>query len=95
MQIKCIPPFSLSDSYWTNPQYRVKLTGEYSGKDSDKNVLLSLMQKPDKRNRHMTENLHIGISVFEVNIVRRSIRRVASVRIITEWILLIKNVDHK
>ncbi|XP_068574137.1 calpain-1 catalytic subunit-like [Cebidichthys violaceus] len=54
------------DSYWTNPQYRFKIGGEYSGRDGEKNVLLSLMQKPDKRNRHLVENLHIGISVFEV-----------------------------
>ncbi|KAG8013545.1 Calpain-9 [Nibea albiflora] len=50
------------DSFWTNPQYRVKIGGEYSGA---KNMLLSLMQKPDKRNRRLVQNLHIGFSVFE------------------------------
>ncbi|KAM8915943.1 calpain-1 catalytic subunit-like isoform 1-T2 [Spinachia spinachia] len=54
------------DSFWTNPQYRIKIAGEYSGVDNEKNVLLSLMQKHDKRNRHLVQNLHIGISVFEV-----------------------------
>ncbi|KAL6105854.1 capn14 [Pungitius sinensis] len=54
------------DSFWTNPQYRIKIAGERSGRDNEKNVLLSLMQKHDKRNRHRIQNLHIGISVFEV-----------------------------
>ncbi|XP_029316977.1 LOW QUALITY PROTEIN: calpain-9-like [Cottoperca gobio] len=54
------------DSYWTNPQYRVKIDGQCSEKDGEKNVLLSLMQKPDKRNRHMVQYRHIGLSVFEV-----------------------------
>ncbi|XP_051248426.1 calpain-1 catalytic subunit-like [Dicentrarchus labrax] len=54
------------DSFWTNPQYRVKIDGEYSEKTGSKNVLLSLMQKPDKRNRRLVQNLHIGFSVFEV-----------------------------
>ncbi|XP_033498004.2 calpain-1 catalytic subunit-like [Epinephelus lanceolatus] len=54
------------DSFWTNPQYRVKIGGEYSGKDGEKNVLISLMQKSDKRNRHLVQNFHIGLSVFEV-----------------------------
>nr|XP_040054957.1 calpain-1 catalytic subunit-like [Gasterosteus aculeatus aculeatus] len=52
------------DSFWTNPQYRVKISGEHSG--NEKNVLLSLMQKHDKRNRHLIQNFHIGISVFEL-----------------------------
>uniref|UniRef100_A0A8C4D9W1 Calpain catalytic domain-containing protein n=1 Tax=Dicentrarchus labrax TaxID=13489 RepID=A0A8C4D9W1_DICLA len=50
------------DSFWTNPQYRVKIDGEYSEKTGSKNVLLSLMQKPDKRNRRLVQNLHIGFS---------------------------------
>lgn len=55
-----------SDSFWTNPQYRIKLDGDHSEKLGDKNVLLSLMQKSDKRNRRMIQNLHMGLSVFEV-----------------------------
>ncbi|XP_023116948.2 calpain-2 catalytic subunit-like [Amphiprion ocellaris] len=57
------------DSFWTNPQYRVKIDklssecGEFQG---EKNMLVSLMQKPDKRNRRLVQNLHIGFSVFEV-----------------------------
>ncbi|XP_035850838.1 calpain-8-like [Sander lucioperca] len=56
------------DSFWTNPQFRVKIDGEYSEIDGEKNVLVSLMQKSDKRNRHLVQNLHIGLTVFEVNI---------------------------
>ncbi|XP_039642784.1 calpain-8-like [Perca fluviatilis] len=54
------------DSYWTNPQFRVKINGEYSETNGEKNVLISLMQKSDKRNRHLVQNLHIGLAVFEV-----------------------------
>ncbi|XP_047467978.1 calpain-2 catalytic subunit-like [Mugil cephalus] len=49
------------DSFWTNPQFRVK---SYSEKEGE--MLVSLMQKPDKRNRHLVQNLHIGFSVFEM-----------------------------
>lgn len=56
-----------AETFWTNPQYRVKidkLNSECS--EGDKNMLVSLMQKPDKRNRLLVKNLHIGISVFKV-----------------------------
>ncbi|XP_040917436.1 calpain-1 catalytic subunit-like [Toxotes jaculatrix] len=53
-------------SFWTNPQYRIQVDGQYSEKESGKNTLVSLMQKPDKRNRRLVQNLHIGFSVFEV-----------------------------
>lgn len=57
------------DSFWTNPQYRVKideLRSDCSGKQGEKNMLVSLMQKPDKRNRRLVQNLHVGFSIFEV-----------------------------
>ncbi|XP_041827156.1 calpain-1 catalytic subunit-like [Melanotaenia boesemani] len=54
------------DSFWTNPQFRVEICGEHSEKDGEKNTLVSLMQKPDKRNRRLVQNLHIGFSVFEL-----------------------------
>lgn len=62
-----VPP----ESFWTNPQYRVKvdkLLSECSSSDNDKTMLVSLMQKPDKRNRRLVQNLHIGFSVFEVSL---------------------------
>ncbi|XP_032402533.1 calpain-8-like [Xiphophorus hellerii] len=58
------------DSFWTNPQYRVKLCGE----KAEKNILVSLMQKPDKRNRHLVQNLHIGFSIFQVKEQHRAHR---------------------
>ncbi|XP_033489466.2 calpain-9-like [Epinephelus lanceolatus] len=57
------------DSFWTNPQYRVRIEGllsECSSGQDEKNMLVSLMQKPDKRNRRLVKSLHIGFSVFEV-----------------------------
>ncbi|XP_076017119.1 calpain-1 catalytic subunit-like [Genypterus blacodes] len=57
------------DTFWTNPQYRVtigKLRGKCAGKPNGNNMLVSLMQKPDKRNRRLVKNLHIGFTVFEV-----------------------------
>uniref|UniRef100_I3JNG1 Calpain catalytic domain-containing protein n=1 Tax=Oreochromis niloticus TaxID=8128 RepID=I3JNG1_ORENI len=53
------------DSFWTNPQCRFKICGGYSEKDGDKNIMVSLMQKPEKRNRHLVQNLHIGFFIFE------------------------------
>ncbi|XP_041669174.1 calpain-1 catalytic subunit-like [Cheilinus undulatus] len=54
------------DSFWTNPQYRIRIDGDYPEEHGKNNVLVSLMQKPDKRNRHLVQNLHIGFTVFEV-----------------------------
>ncbi|KAJ4938898.1 hypothetical protein JOQ06_028364, partial [Pogonophryne albipinna] len=54
------------NSYWTNPQYRVNIGGQSPENNGEKNVLVSLMQKPDKRNRHLVQSLHIGLCVFEV-----------------------------
>lgn len=58
----------LADSFWTNPQYRVRVVDNNSEKTGEKNMLLSLMQKPDKRNRRLVQNLHIGFTVFEVSV---------------------------
>ncbi|XP_067117759.1 calpain-2 catalytic subunit isoform X1 [Osmerus mordax] len=57
------------DSFWTNPQYRLKIEGldeDCAEKQGEKNMLVSLMQKPDKRNRRLVKTLHIGFSIFEV-----------------------------
>lgn len=58
------------NSFWINPQYRVKiggLSGVCSETQGDNNMLVSLMQKPDKRNRRLVKSLHIGFSIFEVS----------------------------
>uniref|UniRef100_A0A669CI07 Calpain catalytic domain-containing protein n=1 Tax=Oreochromis niloticus TaxID=8128 RepID=A0A669CI07_ORENI len=52
------------DTFWTNPQYRIKVKGENSETNGEKNILVSLMQKPDKRNRRLVQNLHIGFAVY-------------------------------
>ncbi|XP_012712306.2 calpain-2 catalytic subunit isoform X1 [Fundulus heteroclitus] len=54
------------DSFWTNPQFRVKVCSESTKGKGEKNILVSLMQKHDKRNRHLVQNHHIGFSIFEV-----------------------------
>lgn len=60
----------LPETFWTNPQYRFKVDkvdSEDSSRTNEITMLVSLMQKPDKRNRNLVKNLHIGLSVFEVN----------------------------
>ncbi|XP_015232541.1 PREDICTED: calpain-1 catalytic subunit-like [Cyprinodon variegatus] len=52
------------ESFWTNPQYRVKI-GEC--REQGENIMLvSLMQKQDKRHRRQDQNINIGFNVFEV-----------------------------
>uniref|UniRef100_A0A3Q2DZI7 Calpain catalytic domain-containing protein n=1 Tax=Cyprinodon variegatus TaxID=28743 RepID=A0A3Q2DZI7_CYPVA len=53
------------ETFWTNPQFRIKVWKEISTRTAAKNILVSLMQKPDKRNRHLVQNFHIGFTVFE------------------------------
>lgn len=43
------------------------LRSQWDQKPGDKNMLVTLMQKPDKRNRALVKNLHIGFSVFQVD----------------------------
>ncbi|XP_074550087.1 calpain-1 catalytic subunit-like [Halichoeres trimaculatus] len=57
------------ESFWTNPQYQVKIdkvSSDCFKSQGENNMLVSLMQKPDKRNRRLVENLHIGFSIFKV-----------------------------
>ncbi|KAG7226312.1 hypothetical protein INR49_003064 [Caranx melampygus] len=72
-------------TFWTNPQYRVTveaLLSECSQTQGGDNMLVSLMQKPDKRNRRLVQNLHIGFSIFECHLstkVRRgSFQKISS-----------------
>ncbi|XP_020783915.2 calpain-1 catalytic subunit-like [Boleophthalmus pectinirostris] len=58
-----------SDSFWKNPQYRVKidkLLDKCAVNQGENNMLVSLMQKPNKRNRRQVKNLYIGFSIFAV-----------------------------
>ncbi|XP_030638741.1 calpain-1 catalytic subunit-like [Chanos chanos] len=55
------------DSFWKNPQYCVRLTKmDDDSTDKDPNILVSLMQKSDKRHRHLAAYFHIGFSIYEV-----------------------------
>ncbi|XP_019909411.2 calpain-1 catalytic subunit isoform X2 [Esox lucius] len=57
------------DTFWINPQYQVKIEGlkkVCSETQGDYNILVTLMQKPDKRNRRLAKTLHIGFYIFGV-----------------------------
>ncbi|XP_015204861.2 calpain-9-like isoform X1 [Lepisosteus oculatus] len=59
-----------SDTFWMNPQYRVTLTdilAQENGHTSGScNILVSLMQKPQERFRHLSPNASIGYVIFQV-----------------------------
>ncbi|XP_056914972.1 calpain-1 catalytic subunit-like isoform X2 [Takifugu flavidus] len=54
------------DTFWINPQFRLKLHGDFSENANDKNIFVSVTQKPDKRRRQKCRKFHIGFSVFEI-----------------------------
>ncbi|XP_026142177.1 calpain-14-like [Carassius auratus] len=57
-----------TDSFSRNPQFRVTLKEPVDdpGDKSSPNLLVSLIQKSHKRNRHLATNFHIGFSIYEV-----------------------------
>ncbi|KAK7904862.1 hypothetical protein WMY93_017469 [Mugilogobius chulae] len=54
------------DTFWTNPQYHIRVGTDTDQTGNEKNMLVSLMQMPDKRNRRQVQTFHIGFSVFEL-----------------------------
>ncbi|KAM9777650.1 calpain-8-like [Neosynchiropus ocellatus] len=50
------------DTFWTNPQFRITVKG--SEEDINKNMLVYLMQRPDKRHRRLVKPLHIGFCIY-------------------------------
>uniref|UniRef100_A0A673I5S6 Zgc:136872 n=1 Tax=Sinocyclocheilus rhinocerous TaxID=307959 RepID=A0A673I5S6_9TELE len=56
------------DSFSSNPQFRVTLkeTVEDPRDKSSPNLLVSLIQKSHKRNRHLATNFHIGFNIYEL-----------------------------
>uniref|UniRef100_A0A8C5DQR3 Calpain-1 catalytic subunit-like n=1 Tax=Gouania willdenowi TaxID=441366 RepID=A0A8C5DQR3_GOUWI len=54
-----------TDSFWTNPQYPIEIRAEQFDSNCEKNLLVSLLQKHDKRNRHQVQNHYIGLYIFE------------------------------
>uniref|UniRef100_UPI0037E9123B calpain-1 catalytic subunit-like n=1 Tax=Semicossyphus pulcher TaxID=241346 RepID=UPI0037E9123B len=58
---------SLSNSsFATNPQYRIQVTTIDKTEKEDKNILLSLMQKPKQKTRKQIRSYPIGVTVFKV-----------------------------
>ncbi|KAM8834271.1 calpain-8-like [Synchiropus picturatus] len=55
---------NLSDTFWTNPQFRITVEGPEE--DVSKNMLVYLMQRPDKRHRRLVKPLHIGFCIYAV-----------------------------
>ncbi|PWA16562.1 hypothetical protein CCH79_00004322 [Gambusia affinis] len=53
-----------TETFWTNPQYRIKVCGKPDSSQT-KNTLVSLMQKPDNRNRRLAQIFFIGFFIFE------------------------------
>ncbi|XP_070700171.1 calpain-2 catalytic subunit-like [Pempheris klunzingeri] len=57
---------SRADGFWTNPQYRLTVKaveGDYQG---DRNVLLSLLQKPDEEYRSKVKYHAMGFIIYKV-----------------------------
>ncbi|XP_062379537.1 calpain-3-like [Sardina pilchardus] len=53
------------ESFWINPQYHIKLEAlKGESANDNKNLVVSLMQKSDKRNRHLASNFGIGFAIF-------------------------------
>ncbi|TRY92480.1 hypothetical protein DNTS_028185 [Danionella cerebrum] len=60
------------ESFSKNPQFLVTLkeTVEDSRDARSPNLLVSLIQKSDKRNRHLATNLFIGFNIFQVKDIK-------------------------
>ncbi|KAL7390755.1 hypothetical protein ABVT39_027212 [Epinephelus coioides] len=53
-----------AEEFWTNPQYRLTVKEENNG---DKNVLLSLLQKPDEEYRSKVKYHAMGFIIYKAN----------------------------
>ncbi|XP_068457274.1 calpain-2 catalytic subunit-like [Clinocottus analis] len=53
-------------SFGTNPQYRLQVTKINKQEQEDQNIFLSLMQKPQQKNRKRTRSYPIGLSIFKI-----------------------------
>ncbi|XP_063040696.1 calpain-8-like [Engraulis encrasicolus] len=57
------------DTFWTNPQYHIHveaIQGDPAMDNGPKNLLVSLLQKSNKRNRRLAKNFNIGFTIFNV-----------------------------
>ncbi|XP_026790317.3 calpain-1 catalytic subunit isoform X2 [Pangasianodon hypophthalmus] len=70
------------NTFWTNPRFPVKITDINRACEpipkTAPNILVSLMQKPDKRNRRLTRKLHLGFSIFKRTPEMKDSRRVST-----------------
>ncbi|XP_017331931.2 calpain-1 catalytic subunit [Ictalurus punctatus] len=67
---------NFKDTFWTNPQFPLKITEINKGcepiPNQAPNILVSLMQKPDKRNRRLTRKLYIGFNIYKMKDCRET-----------------------
>ncbi|XP_070773744.1 calpain-2 catalytic subunit-like [Enoplosus armatus] len=54
------------NTFATNPQYRIQVAIIDEQEQGDKNVLLSLMQKPQQQYRKKTRSFPIGLTIYQV-----------------------------
>ncbi len=67
----------LVDSFWTNPQFRVRieeLDKECASGQCPENILVSLMQIHENRYRSLVSNYYFGFNVYLVSINNNSTR---------------------
>nr|XP_029133486.1 calpain-1 catalytic subunit-like [Labrus bergylta] len=55
-----------NSSFNTNPQYRIEVTKIDETEKEDKNILISLMQKPKAQNRKQQRSYPIGVTVYKI-----------------------------
>nr|XP_009291546.1 calpain-1 catalytic subunit-like isoform X1 [Danio rerio] len=63
-----------TETFWKNPQFRVtidELNEDCASGQRPENILVSLMQNHEKRNRNSQENYDIGFYVFEIPLEMR------------------------
>lgn len=56
----------LADTFTNNPQYRIEVPESDDWKQGEKNILISLMQKPKSANRKRNRPYPIGLTLFKV-----------------------------
>ncbi len=56
-----------SEEFWENPQYRLTVKAVDGENKGDKNVLLSLLQKPDEEYRSKVTYHAMGFIIYKVS----------------------------
>lgn len=74
------------DTFWTNPQYRLRLLEEDDDPEDDEvacTFVVALMQKNRRRERKLGANLFtIGFSIYEVSmLLHLSVRETTSLKL--------------